>query len=64
MRRTIRTSIVLLALCCPALAGEIPNPPLPQPPPATTQEPTTDGEIECGLTEAVLGLLDSILPLL
>ncbi|HVF56329.1 MAG TPA: hypothetical protein VM934_09275 [Pyrinomonadaceae bacterium] len=55
---------MLLALCCPALAGEIPNPPLPQPPPATTQEPTTDGEIECGLTEAVLGLLDSILPLL
>jgi hypothetical protein len=60
----------MLALCCPALAGEIPTPPVPTPPPANavqepTDEVTTDGEIQNdaldSLTRAALDLL-ALLP--
>ena len=43
MRKTISVAALMLALCCPTLAGEIPNPPAPQPQGSTVQEPTTDG---------------------
>jgi hypothetical protein len=44
MRKTIGVAALMLALCCPTLAGEIPNPPAPQPPPqgSTVEEPATD----------------------
>lgn len=29
MRKTLGVAALMLALCCPALAGEIPNPPAP-----------------------------------
>jgi hypothetical protein len=48
MLKTLRASALLLALCCPAFGGDIPNPPAPQPPPPAptnaVQEPE-DGEI-------------------
>jgi hypothetical protein len=35
----------MLMLCCPVLAGEMPTPPAPQPPPNSTVEaPATGGE--------------------
>ena len=52
MRKTLGVAALMLAICCPALAGEIPNPPAPQPQTNTVQEPTTDS-----LTQIVLELL-------
>ncbi|HEX8284061.1 MAG TPA: hypothetical protein VF588_11930 [Pyrinomonadaceae bacterium] len=43
MRKTMALAALMLALCCPVMAGEIPNPPAPQPQGSTVQEPTTDG---------------------
>jgi hypothetical protein len=61
---------MVLALCCTAFAGDIPNPVFAPPTrPASTstdtvidvQEPTTDGELETGVlnvfTEVLLNLL-------
>lgn len=65
MRKTLAVSALMLALCCPALAGEIPNPPAPQPPDAAVQEPTTtDGDSGAANTFAqiVLAVLASVLP--
>ncbi|MDT5269053.1 MAG: hypothetical protein QOH49_1239 [Acidobacteriota bacterium] len=42
MRKTLGAALLLVTLCCPALAGEIPNPPAPQPHGMTTGEPPTD----------------------
>jgi hypothetical protein len=53
MRKTLGIAVLMLAFCCPALAGEIPNPPAPQ--------PTAAGEIQNdatdSLTQTVLDLL-------
>ena len=58
MRKSLRASVLLLALCCPALAGDIPNPAVAPPPPSATEEVTTDGDIPCpSLVEFVLTLL-------
>lgn len=38
MRKALRVSALLLALSCPALAGEIHIPPAPQPPPSVPVE--------------------------
>ena len=65
MRKTLTTAALLLALGCPALAGEVHIPPAPQPQSATVQEPTTTDE-DTGaadtLTQVVLTLLVSVLP--
>jgi hypothetical protein len=77
MRKTLGVAALMLALCCPALAGEIPNPPapgeIPNPPAPTSpmQEPTDDaavnGEMHTGvsdiLAETALDLL-AVLPAL
>ena len=55
MRKTLGVAALMLAFCFPALAGEIPNPPAPQPQANTVQEPTTDG-----LTQLVLDLLAAL----
>lgn len=41
MRKTLGIAALMLALCCPTLAGEIPNPPAPQPRNMTASEPAT-----------------------
>ena len=48
MRNTLQALFLVLALCCPASAGDMLNPPVaPPPPPATAaQAPTTDAEID------------------
>lgn len=49
MRNTLRASILVLALCCPALAGDIPCPIVEPPPPQPTSdihEATPDVEIQ------------------
>ena len=72
MRKTLGVAALMLALCCPALAGEIPNPPAPTPPPANVmQEPTNAGQEPTGgempndapdaVTQTVLDLL-ALLP--
>jgi hypothetical protein len=63
MRKILTATALLLALGCPALAGEIHNP-KPQPAAAPTQETNADGYMPNGLTETVLSLLGSVLALL
>lgn len=68
MRKTFRVCLLVLALACPTLAGEIHNPRQP-PPPNSPQEQAAEGEIptpkttEETTTEIVLILLRSVLPL-
>ena len=66
MRKTLCVTALMLALCCPALAGEIPTPPAPQPHGVTVEEPTLNGVIPApdeseSLTQTVLELL-AVLP--
>ena len=67
MRKTLGIAVLLLAFCCPALAGEIHIPPVaPDPPQANTaQEPTTTDE-DTGaadtLIQTALTVLMSLLP--
>ena len=65
MRKTLATALLVLALCCPALAGEIHTPPAAQPPapPSAVNEQSTDGIIECPLTQIAVSLLGSVLAL-
>jgi hypothetical protein len=46
MRKTLGVAALMLALCCPALAGEMPTPPAPQPPTATAAQEPTGGDIQ------------------
>jgi hypothetical protein len=59
MRKMLGVAALMLAFCCPTLAGEIPNPPAPQPQKMTIQETTG---VTDTLTQIVLTLLVSILP--
>ncbi len=62
MRKTLGAAALMLAFCCPSLAGEIPNPPAPQPQGMTAEEPTTESsDAADSLSEIVLDLL-SVLP--
>jgi len=63
MRKTLATALLVLALCSPALAGEIHTPPVIQPPSSAVEEQSTDGIIECPLTEIAVGLLGSVFAL-
>lgn len=59
MRKTLRASVLMLALCSPASAGIILCPSAPAPPPDGVQaEQTTDG-----FTETILSVLESVLAL-
>lgn len=42
MRKTLGIAALMLAFCCPTLAGEIPNPPAPHPQGMTAGEPATN----------------------
>jgi hypothetical protein len=69
MRKTLRASVLVLALCAPAFAGDIPMPPIPQPPlsnmPVETQEAGDDiiTAKENSLTETVLSVIESVVAL-
>ncbi|HYN85359.1 MAG TPA: hypothetical protein VER32_08910 [Pyrinomonadaceae bacterium] len=57
MRKSLRASILLLALCFPVFAGDIPNPPVAPPPPSTPEEGTTDGQMDAPpLAELIITL--------
>jgi hypothetical protein len=70
MRRTLTTTALLLALSCPAFAGEMHTPvAAPTPAPSSAPEPSmTNGEPETeaadDLMQAALSLLQSVLALL
>lgn len=69
MRKTLSVAALMLALYCPALAGEVHIPPAPEPTPmSATQEPTTTDEDTNGatdiLTQIALDLVSIALPLL
>jgi hypothetical protein len=53
MRKTLGIAALMLAFCCPALAGEIPNPPAPQPQGMTVEAPVTTDEDAIGATESL-----------
>lgn len=68
MRKTLCASVLLLALCGSAFAGDMSNPSTPQPPPPqnmTAGETTTDGVIQTGeadsFTETLLSVLETAL---
>jgi hypothetical protein len=42
MRKILCGATLMLALCCPAFAGEMPTPPAPQPQGSSVEEPTDD----------------------
>lgn len=68
MRKTLTTAALLLALSCPAFAGEIHTPPAPSPPqPASApQEPTLNGEMLTppGLSESLTQITLELLAVL
>ena len=53
MRKTLGIATLMLALCCPTLAGEIPNPPAPQPQSIKVSEPSTTDEDTVSATDAL-----------
>lgn len=77
MRKKLGVAALMLAFCCPALAGEIPNPPapagemptppalageIPNPPAPTAGDGILHGDNTDSLTQIVLTLLVSVLP--
>ena len=69
MRKPLRTSVLVLALCAPAFAGDIPMVPAPQPPPpnmtAEVQVIGSDVQNEelDSFTRTMLGMIQSVLAL-
>lgn len=68
MRKSLRASVLVLALCAPAFAGDIPNPLPPEPPPTKVEAPpAAAGQMQDGaaggFTEAVLTIIESVLAL-
>ena len=66
MRKTLGVAALMLALCCPTFAGEMPTPPAPQPHGAAAEEPAGDEMLvqpvaSDSLTQIVLDLL-AVLP--
>jgi hypothetical protein len=67
MRKTFRACLLVLALSCPTLAGEIHNP--IQQPPNTAQARAIEGEIpnpettKGAMTDILLSLFQDMLPL-
>jgi hypothetical protein len=63
MRKTLSASVLLLALCYPAFAGDMPTPPVPEPTKAV-QEPTGDGIIHGNNTDSLTEIALDILAVL
>lgn len=69
MRKILRASVLVLALCAPAFAGDIPMPPLPQPPLSNVVAEEKDAgggvpEVQAdSLTETVLSVIESLVAL-
>jgi len=68
MRKTLYASVLMLALCGSALAGDMSTPSAPQPPPPsnrTAEETATDGVMQTGtadgFTETLLSVLETTL---
>jgi hypothetical protein len=69
MRKTLCASVLMLALCGSAFAGDMSTPSAPQPPPPpssmTAEETATDSLIQTGtadgFTETLLSVLESAL---
>ena len=65
MRKTLCASVLMLALCGSAFAGDMSNPSAPQPPPPpqtmTTEETATDGVMQTGTADGFTEMLLSVL---
>lgn len=61
MRKTLRVSVLLLALCGPAFAGDIPCPAGPQPAMSAAEEPTVRGEMQNGAADGLVGAALTVL---
>ena len=69
MRKTLGVAALILAVCCPTLAGEMPTPPAPTDgiiqtgaPAPTAEDGIIHGDNADTLTQIALELLASILP--
>lgn len=63
MRRTLRISLLALALTMPAYAGEMQGGIVQPPPPSVAEGQAMDGDMHYPLTEITLNLLRSVLAL-
>jgi hypothetical protein len=69
MRKILRATLLVLALCAPAFAGDIPMPPAPVLPQnnAVAGEPEAGGDVlnaqADDLTETVLSVIESLVSL-
>jgi hypothetical protein len=61
MRKTLRASVMVLALCCPAFAGDALCPPVVPPPAHSVQEPTTSGDMPNSATDSLTEIALDIL---
>jgi hypothetical protein len=59
MRKTFTVAALMLALCCSTFAGEIPTPPVPQPP---SQDGIMHGDNTNSLIQTALAVIVSVLP--
>jgi hypothetical protein len=65
MRKTLRASVFVLALCAPTFAGDIPCPSVTQPLSTTAEtEEVAGSKVADSFTETVLSVLESMLALL
>jgi hypothetical protein len=63
MRKTISVAALLLALTCPAYAGDMQND-TPKPPANMIQEPTANGEMPNGAADTLAQIALDLLALL
>jgi hypothetical protein len=64
MRKSLRASVLIFALCGSAFAGDMSNPSAPQPPPPsgiTAEEEATDDGVQTGATDSFTEILLSAL---
>jgi len=65
MRKTLATAALVLALGCPAFAGDMHTPPVAQPPQPTPPQQTAPGDMltpPAALIDMLLSLLTVALP--
>jgi hypothetical protein len=74
MRKSLSAFVLSLALCCPAFAGDMLTPPVPDPPPptsSTVEGPPSDSQVppsppvtEVSLVKVAVTLFTNVLALL
>jgi hypothetical protein len=64
MRKTLGVFLLVLLLTCSVSAGEMGNDSPTPPPSSAVQEPTTDGDIPCDVTDSMTQIALDLLTVL